>query len=117
MSFVYCQNCDWQQDDFWSESYNPFNAGDLVDEFLTMLARSPSDRVQFFDIGFIRDQQFPCRPRSNGAYAVEYRELLARRFEQLAKRVRGMKWWTFEEFKSEQSPLCPVCRSPKLSID
>jgi hypothetical protein len=24
MSYVYCRNCGWSQDDFWGKSYNPF---------------------------------------------------------------------------------------------
>jgi hypothetical protein len=44
-------------------------------------------------------------------------ELTAREFENAAKRIRGMKWSTYDLYKFDSNKTCPICGSDNLDID
>lgn len=104
MAFLHCHNCDWEQDDFYSETaYNPakyllgwnkYLCGNKIDE-------------QFSD-----DADYL---RRNGP--ISTREVIARQYEKFAKRIREMKWITWEQWNQEPNKVCPKCGSDNLDID
>ena len=108
MAYLHCHNCDFSQDDFYSvDGYNPTDylktwnkdlCGDKLDEQFT-------DDVQFL--------------RDNGP--ITQREVIAREYEKYARRIREMKWVTWESFKSSWKdgkwPPCPKCGKHELDID
>lgn len=117
---ICCRACHWSQDDFWDDSYNPVKcAQNDAKDIAEMMSRDPMDRTALFDIGFLRDRQIQGTPSEDrsGMFSVDYQELLARRFEELARRVRGMKWWTYRDYQNDPDPRCPVCCGNNLSID
>ena len=96
MAFAHCHKCGWEQDDFWSEGYNPFKSlQDWVPhllEFDKLETRFPSDNK--------RDNR-------------TWREVLAQQCEDAARSIRMMHYMTFED--AVGSP-CPRCGN-KVCID
>jgi hypothetical protein len=68
-------------------------------------------------IDWLRDTGMKGTPVGGGRYLVDARDMMIHRFEQLLKRVKGMKWWTYAEFDAERIPTCPTCGSNQLSVD
>ena len=106
MAYLHCHNpqCDFSQDDFWSESYNPMEyLKDWEDVLLD----------QELDKSFTTCDEFIAE---NGD--ISRREVVAREFERGAARIREMKYRTHEEYK-EQNPdgICPKCGKKELDID
>jgi len=103
MSFVHCHKCHWEQDDFYSpKGYNPAH---YLENWMKDLCLNP-------DEPFTGDSQWI---REHGA--ITYRELIAREFECYARKIRTMKWITYEDFKNEPNKVCPSCGSNDLDID
>lgn len=108
--YIRCEHCDWSQDDFYSESYNP--ASYLADwnEYLFGSKRYRLDEVFSDDLEFVRE---------NGT--ITTREVLSREYEKFADRIRTMKWFTYEDYKKDAdagNAICPNCGSKEhLNID
>lgn len=111
MSYLHCHNpnCDFCQDDFWSDTYNP----------LTVLKDWEKD---FFKEDFHEDCGMDANWKEEIGYKrdeiVTRQELLAYEFERAAIKIRDMVYRTFEEFK-EKNPewICPKCGQKELDID
>ena len=109
MSYLHCHSCDFSQDDFWSESYNPITS---IQDFKDNLFKSDFydesslDKNWKEEIGYGRD------------FLLTNKELLAHEFERRASRIREMKYRTLEEFR-EKNPegICPFCGEKDLDID
>ena len=106
MSYLHCHSCSWEQDDFYDESYNPAQYLMGWNESLF------GDKKDKLDQLFTDDSQFLAE---NGP--ITTREVLAREYEKFARRIRTMKWVTYEEFKAEPHKVCPKCGSKDLDID
>jgi len=106
MAYLHCHKCGWQQDDFYSGSYNPAEYLLNWNEYLFGKHR---DRL---DLQFSDDAEFL---RENGP--ITTREVLARGFEKFARRIRNMKWITNEDFINDPNKICPRCGSDQLDID
>jgi hypothetical protein len=119
MAFVYCRQCGWEQDDFWSEDYNPFKSlMDWKDVLLNALKEPPEKRTIKFDIEFIRQYQLPCKgPNENGDYEMPIAEFLALEVHNVAESMANMEWLTAEDFKNDPRPSCPICSSTNLEVD
>lgn len=104
--YVHCHSCPWSQDDFYDESYNP--AKYLMDwnDYLF------GDRSSRLDELFSDDTEFL---RENGPLTA--REVIAREYEKFARRIREMKWVTYQSFKNDPDKVCPSCGSADLDID
>ena len=103
MAYLHCHKCHWSQDDFYGEEYNP--ARYLMDwnEILFGNKRNKLDEIFTDDAEFVRE---------NGL--ITTREVLAQEYEKFAKRIREMKWITYEDFKHDESEgiaICPKCGS------
>lgn len=104
MAYLHCNNCDFSQDDFWSESYNPMKSVlDWENNLLNQDIEEPFSSDSWFNETYGN----PSR-----------REMLAREFEKQARRIRQMKYRTFEEYK-QMNPerICPNCGEKQLDID
>jgi hypothetical protein len=108
MAFVYCVDCDWQQDDFWDEDgYTPFRQ-DIVDDLKASLFK---DRIHF-DVGFFRD--FPgLKPDGTDDKGpwLKGTTYVAWDLRRLAKRIENMLFRTSEEFDARGAGKwkCPKC--------
>lgn len=110
MAYLHCHNCDWSQDDFYSNGYNP--AKYLMDWNDSLFG----DRFDKLDKQFTDDSEFL---RENGP--ITTREVIAREYEHFAKKIREMKWVTYESFQKDKKlglAKCPGCGcSNKFDID
>ena len=72
MAFVYCDDCDWQQDDFWHKTYNPFeNLNEYIDLFLSHPEWIGFDSMHARELGLISrfkmvDQKPVCQSFGKG---------------------------------------------------
>lgn len=100
--FVYCRKCGWNQDDFWSDNYNPLKS--LMDWKEMLL-----DPMQDLDrlLMSCEDEDGP----------MTFREAIARACEAAANKVRDMEWRTMADLESANPDhMCPKC-GEELSID
>ena len=107
MSYLHCHECDWEQDDFYDE--NGYNPAGYLKSWNNFLCGKDSDRI---DDQFSTDSEFV---RENGP--ITTREVIAREYEKFAKRIRNMKWITWEQWQSEPNNVCPGCGLRNLDID
>ena len=107
MAYLHCHSCDWQQDDFYSpEGYNPARYLLSWNDVLCGDKRSRLNEQFSDDAEFVRE---------NGP--ITTREVVAREYEKFARRIRSMKWVTYEDFKADPNKVCPECGSDDLDID
>lgn len=99
--FLSCHACNWSQDDYWDERYNPIRR-DLTWEH-DLLAKS-------------LDGPFPDAERQEKGET--WRETLAHELERSAAAIRGMRYRTRQEYH-EQNPegRCPNCGQQMLGED
>ena len=104
MAYLHCHNCDFSQDDFWDEHYNPV---DSLKEWKNSLFEGSFDKPFTNCASFIKEHG-----------NVSLREVIAQEFEKCAKIIRNMKYRTYEEF-IEKNPekICPKCGKKMLDID
>ena len=108
--FVYCENCNWTQDGFWHEGYNPYDfmcnqgnkdllfSGKLEEVFMI----EKNDRYA----GYIGNQ-----PMTN-------REFLTKQMRHWANRIENQRWITIEDYKKENPEgMCPNCKRKTLIED
>jgi hypothetical protein len=106
MAYLHCHNCDWSQDDFWGSSYNPIKCLQRDEKYLFEL-----DKIQRMDCNWLKENKF--HPET-----FTKRDLLIWELKRKIKRIEGMIYVTYEEFK-EKNPncLCPKCNKKSLNID
>ena len=95
MAYAHCHACGWEQDDFWSDLYNPIRS--LVDWEKTLL------EFGTLDVEYERDGE-----------KVVYRETIAAACENAARRIRGMVFLTP---KGAAWQPCPKCGHKYLDVD
>ena len=146
MAFVHCHGvphgkCDWEQDDFWSWSYNPIET--FIDYVKTYIWPrwvgidrefiSKGKIAQF--LGMIRVVQKPwpytdkaCEasplptkpPRTILTYQEFSWSILGRRFIYMIRKFRTMRWWTWNSYikaRHKGRIVCPKCGNTKLCVD
>lgn len=106
MAYVHCHSCGWQQDDFYDENYNPAQFLSNWNYQLFGKDRKHLDKLFSDDALFLKE---------NGS--ITTREMIAREYEKYARRIRKMKWITYEDFKNDTDKKCPECSSDDLDID
>ena len=107
MAFIYCDDrqggCGWQQDDFWSWSYNPIRS-----------------ILQYFrDYSRPRMIDFDPKPYSYGRVFSWY--VLFDLIRRTIRSVQRQVWWTEAAFRKamvgERWPNCPNCGRHTLGVD
>jgi hypothetical protein len=98
--FVCCNKCNWSQDDFYDETYNPAKWLKNWDNELFGEKRGELDKLGMYDDRFLTT-----------------REVIARAYERFARRIREMQWVTYQDFQNEPNKVCPRCGADKLDID
>lgn len=106
MAYLHCHSCGWQQDDFYDEHYNPAISLSDWNDNLFGEKRHKLDK-QFTDDAFFVKENGP----------ITTREVIARAYEKYARRIRNIKWVTYEDFKNDPDKKCPECGSEDLDID
>ena len=107
MAFLHCHNCDWEQDDFYSvDGYSPAYYLKSWNDYLCGEKLHKIDEQFTDNAGWLKE---------NGP--ITTREVIARQYEKFARRIRTMKWITWEQFKAEPNKVCPECGSSDLDID
>ena len=97
--FVYCRDCKWAQDDFYSiDGYNPAK---FLMNYNKDLCGDIDRKIRVND----------------GKIEITMREHIASFYEDFARRIREMKWITVKEFYADQNKACPKCGSTNLVID
>lgn len=107
--YIRCDDCDWSQDDFYHDGYNPASYLAGWNEYLY------GDKRDELDKSFTDDSEFL---RENGN--ITTREVLARKYESFARKIRNMKWTTYDDFKRDKDAgiaVCPRCGSSNFDID
>lgn len=111
MAYLHCHNCNWSQDDFWDESYNPITF--IEKNYTKELLEEPLDRIT--------KQDAEVHGEDGWHHFIEKltnRERVARVLENHARTVRRMKYRTMEEFeKMNPEKKCPNCGQQELDID
>lgn len=98
--------CGWGQDDFYNESYNPDDYLLSVNCYLFGNKKDQIDKQYTDDYDFVQE---------NGP--ITTREVIARKFERYANRIRQAKWLNREDFKNDPNPTCPKCGSKNIKED
>lgn len=100
--YLRCNNCEWEQDDFWGHHYNPLKS---LQSWEKMLLEDDLDEM-FYDSDSVEDNE-----------NITKRQLLVNKVRQAANRIENMKYKTFSDFKNNNSDCtCPKCGG-KLSVD
>ena len=117
MAFLHCNNCTWQQDDFWeTDGYNPFRK-DILEYWVEIMKEGiAGERTIGMDSGWVKETGL-ASVMIDGQSHVNFRDYLAWELERKAKNIKKMNWVTWEDFKNDPDPVCPNCGSNELDID
>jgi len=114
MAYLHCHDCDWGQDDFWSEDgWNPEKATKHDWEYTF------KDKI-YMDHYFFEDSNLldKMNKDEDGQVWIKGQDLLAFELRRRANLVENMAVKTYEEWKSvKDSFVCPKCKSNNLDID
>jgi len=118
MAYIRCFDCDWNQDDFWTEDYNPIiSIFHWKDNFLEYLKKSIDKRKILVGKRFMLDYNVPGEPNGYGDFNIEFKDFIMVEFHNIINRIKNMKWWTEKDWKNDPDPYCPICKSRHLVID
>lgn len=97
--YVHCHSCGWSQDDFYSmDGYNPTS-------FLKSLNKDLCGDI---------DRKIRV---NDGKTETTMRKYIAKMYEDYARRIRKMKWVTYDKFRNDPDKICPICGSTNLDLD
>lgn len=113
MAYLHCHNCDWSQDDFWSEDgWSPEKGMDGYWEwaFRDKVHMDPN----FFEEEGLEDKM---HEDEEGRW-IKGQDLLAFELRRAANSVENMAVKTYEEWKQVKDTFtCPKCGSKNWDID
>jgi len=110
--YLRCHNCDWEQDDFWTEGKHPYHPFIRNDELVLMLFELDKPLKQKFGETFHLEWG-----REAGLEDANVRDYLLYRLDVMKARIKEMHWATYEEFKNDPNKVCPKCGERKLNLD
>lgn len=116
--YVHCRNCGFNQDDFWSaDGHNPFKDS-YIEEFRDVFNDGMNGKTVEMEICEAEERGIWYTVNERNLADVDFREYLAYRMEELAMKLRNMRWVTFDEFQADTNKECPACGcSDMLSVD
>jgi len=89
MAFIHCHHCNWGQDDFWSESYNPIKGLRYLEELL-----------------FVKDLDAEYLPEDGEFESMTYREYILKELKNSMSRINNMRFRTHEEWGDSKCLRC-----------
>jgi hypothetical protein len=96
--YVRCRKCGWQQDDFWTENYNPISKlKDWEADLFSDNFREWRPDLVTDDLDFLAEHG-----------SVSMQEIIALEVEKTANNIRNMVFRTYKEFR-EAGCKCPEC--------
>jgi hypothetical protein len=108
MAFIYCDKCKWQQDDFWTERYNPASSFyDTVKEDI-LRHRLNEPLGNHFDSQFLKDSNLVGKT---------WRDYFLWKVERIKSRILRMRWETEEQYRNDPDKRCPECGNTHLIMD
>lgn len=115
MAYLHCHNCNWSQDDFWSEDgWTPFREEDIAHLRSNLFA----DVVSFGSDPHIKEMFPTGKLTEDGHWDVDSREYVASELERTARSIRNMNVKTWEEWEQVKDTWkCPKCGSTDWDID
>jgi len=116
--FIHCTKCDWCQDDFWSEEYNPVRRemerlSKLVEKAID---KENPEREYKTDRIMAAQRGMPFGVNEEGFAVIDIRDYIAKSLEVVARSVRKMHWLTKDDFDKDSNQRCPTCGS-ELTVD
>jgi len=114
MAFIYCDNCRWGQDDFWSpDGYNPFRP-DLINDLKDSLFK---DKI-YIDEWYFKETGLSNYSKDEKGYYISGTDFVAHELERKAKNIKHMVVKTNEEWKKIRDTfVCPECGSDNIGMD
>jgi hypothetical protein len=110
MAYLHCENCDWQQDDFWSENgWNPFTDSS-IDYFRDVLCRGLKGEKIKLDVWLVEERGIEHEV-IDGIAHVDFKEMLVWELDRIKRKILNMTWYTEAEFRGDPNPVCPQCGS------
>lgn len=103
MAFLHCHSCDWSQDDFWDETYNPMR---------WLLTWEKELLTKDLDSAWTDDKNAIAETGCK-----TWREILAKQLENGASRIQEMLFRTAEDFYANKHRPCPKCGDVNWDID
>src|SRR5258706_53462 len=97
MSYIYCSNCKWEQDDYWHKGYNPIR---FLLNYEEQVLQPDLDAIVPWD------------------KVITYRQVVLAALENATKKVQTMVY-PIRDQERIQNPkhLCPVCGQHSLRED
>jgi len=114
MGFIYCRDCDWEQDDFWEvNGYNPFK--NLESNYWLEILNNGINvnHIIQIDNWILKDLNIEGEKEGE----VDFRRYLAALLREEAKNIENMHWVTYKDYKNDSDPKCPKCGSRNLVED
>ncbi len=107
MAYLHCHNCDFNQDDYWSEDgWNPVKS--FENDKDTLLNEDLDETVRM-DSNWLRE---------HGRESVTRRDLVVLHLRQIIARVEGMVYRTHDELRERNPDMrCPRCGERELDVD
>lgn len=107
MAYLHCHNCEFSQDDYWSEDgWNPVKSFESDRD--TLLNEDLDEAVQM-DPQWLRD---------NRVESVTRRDLVVINLRRIIERVEGMVYRTHDELRERNPDMkCPRCGERELDVD
>jgi hypothetical protein len=113
LAFLHCHDCDWEQDDFWSEDgWNPEKSmkGSWEQAF--------QDKIYMDRDFFIENHIEDKMNKDEKGHWITGPNLLAWNLRTKASQVENMAVRTIEEWKQKKDTFtCPECGGRNLDID
>lgn len=107
MAYLHCHNCDFCQDDYWSEDgWNPVRSfeGDK-----DTLLNGNLDEIVQMDSNWLR---------VHGRESVTRRDLVVFHLRQIISHVEGMVYRTHDELRERNPEMrCPRCGERAMDVD
>jgi len=88
--YLHCHSCNWSQDDFWEWKWK----------------------------GLLSFWKFKSRPFGYNPFSLLLQHIAVYfEIKRIIKRIKHMRWWTYNSWLIETHPVCPECGDNNFGID
>lgn len=107
--FVYCRECEWSQDDFWDEGYNPFKF--MYENYTEDLLTKDLDEIVEMDSFWLKENGYDQETFTRRKY-------LEHELQRKINTINNMVYPTHEDYKKRNPEgICPECGEQALVMD